>query len=151
MRPKSILARLEIPPLWMLLCALAAGGAAAVAPVLRFAAPGALAALPAAAGFGLILWAAAEFRRRRTTVHPRRRPTALAAAGPYRINRNPMYTGMALILLGWALHLGALSALVAPPLFALIIDRRFVREEERLLRGAFGPEAERFLARTRRW
>ena len=151
MRPTLTLARLEIPPLWMLGYALLAALWARAAPLLRFDAPDALAALPVAAGVLLILWAAVEFRRRRTTVHPRHRPSALVAAGPYRINRNPMYTGMALILAGWALHLGALSAFLAPPLFLLTIDRRFVREEEAFLRAAFGAEAERFLARTRRW
>ena len=52
-----------------------------------------------ALGFGLILWAALHFRAQDTTVHPRARPTALVATGPYRLNRNPMYTGMALILI----------------------------------------------------
>ncbi|MGG7566057.1 methyltransferase family protein [Rhodovulum sp. DZ06] len=143
--------RLEIPPLWMLAAGAVEAALARVSPGLRYEADTLLVIAPALLGFGLILWAALHFRARDTTVHPRARPTALVASGPYRLNRNPMYTGMALILLGWALHLGALTALVPPFIFIAVIDRRFVRDEEAGLRAAFGAEAEAFLSRTRRW
>jgi protein-S-isoprenylcysteine O-methyltransferase Ste14 len=67
------------------------------------------------------------------------------------VNRNPLYTGLALIQTAWALWLGTLSALLTVPAFLWVIHVRFVRAEEAGLRAAFGDEAEAYLARTRRW
>ena len=143
----------DLPPVWMLGHAALAWGAARVLPLVEFAGPvsRALGAAIALAGVGLAAWAAAWFARRRTTIEPREEPTALIVEGPFRVNRNPIYTGMALVLLGWALWLGALSALLVVIPFAWIIDRRFVRGEEAALRQAFGAEAESYMARSRRW
>lgn len=139
----------DLPPIWALGAAVAAAGLARWAP---------LAPLPtwpgwpfAVAGFGLVGWSAWWFRAKRTTIEPHRAPTRLIVEGPYRINRNPIYTGMALVLLGWAFLLGAASALLPAAAFPWLIDRRFVRGEEAALRRAFGPEAERYFAANRRW
>ena len=82
---------------------------------------------------------------------PRRRPYGAGLEGPFRLNRNPIYTGMAVGLIGTGLLFGALSALLAAGVFVAIIDLRFVRGEEAGLRAAFGPAAEDYFARTRRW
>jgi protein-S-isoprenylcysteine O-methyltransferase Ste14 len=105
----------------------------------------------AGAGLALILWAALWFLRKRTPIEPHHAPKALIVEGPYRINRNPIYTGLVLMLLGWGLWLGALSALAPAAVFAAVVDRRFVRSEEAALRSVFGGEAERYFAATRRW
>ena len=91
------------------------------------------------------------FRRKKTPVEPNHKPRALIVEGPYRINRNPIYTGLALILIGWALALGAVTALIPALAFGPIISRRFVAPEEKTLLEAFGEEAETFFRRTRRW
>lgn len=103
-------------------------------------------ALLAVAGVGL-------FRRARTTVDPRD-PTAsssLVTGGVYRVTRNPMYVGFVAIVLGLAVQVGNLVALVWPIAFAWYLDRFQVRPEERLLRARFGAEFEAFARRTRRW
>lgn len=139
----------DLPPIWGI-------GAAAVAAGLARWLP--LAPLPSwpgwplvVAGFGLIGWSAWWFRARRTTIEPHREPTNLIVEGPFRINRNPIYTGMVLVLAGWAFLLGAASALLPAAGFAVLIDRRFVPGEEAALRRRFGPAAERYFAATRRW
>ena len=104
-----------------------------------------------AGGLALIGWAALWFRRKRTSIEPREVPRALIVEGPYRVNRNPIYAGMALILLGAGLVLGALSSVVLAFAFPFIITRRFVIGEEAALREAFGAEADAYIARTRRW
>jgi len=139
----------DLPPIWALGAAVLAWGLARVAPL----AP--LPAWPAAplglAGFGIVIWAALWFRRKRTPIEPREAPRALIVEGPFRVNRNPIYSGMVLVLLGWGFYLGAASALVPALAFLVVIDRRFVRAEEGALRAGFGAEAERYLAATRRW
>jgi protein-S-isoprenylcysteine O-methyltransferase Ste14 len=58
---------------------------------------------------------------------------------------------MALVLLGLSIWFGAVSGLVAPVAFVLIITRRFIKPEEATLRKEFGAEAESYMRTTRRW
>jgi len=53
--------------------------------------------------------------------------------GVYRFTRNPMYLGMALILVGAALLFGTLTTLLPIPMFLWIIQGNFIRGEERFL------------------
>jgi len=103
------------------------------------------------AGAALLVAAALEFRRNRTTIMPHETPRALIAGGVYRVSRNPIYLGDALILAGLCLLFGAPDALWLVPGFMMLITRRFIRPEEARLRAAFGDAAERYMARVRRW
>ncbi len=141
--------RLDLPPVWALGAALVSWGLARTLPVAAL--PGGMGRLLIVAGLALAVWSVFWFRRKGTPLEPGKVPRALIVEGPYRINRNPIYTAMLLILIGWGLALGAASALVPPLVFAVIVTRRFVLGEEAALRAAFGAEAERYFARTRRW
>ncbi len=92
------------------------------------------------------------FWRLRTTVNPLRpeRSSALVTDGVYRITRNPMYVGMALLLLAWAIHLAGGWAFLGPVAFVAYITRFQIVPEERILRGRF-PEFDAYAARVRRW
>lgn len=139
----------DLPPVWALAMAFASWALARWLPVAPLASG--MGRLFTAAGLALILWAAVWFWRKRTPIEPHHVPRALIVEGPYRLNRNPIYTGLFLILFGWGLSLGALSALLPALLYPVIVTRRFVLAEEETLRAIFGAEAERYLARTRRW
>jgi protein-S-isoprenylcysteine O-methyltransferase Ste14 len=104
-------------------------------------------------GLGFDLTGVLGFIRAKTTVNPLKpeRSAALVTGGIYRITRNPMYVGMALILLAWAIYLGSGTALVGPLAFALYITRFQIQPEERVLAGRFGSEFESYCARVRRW
>lgn len=99
----------------------------------------------------LMLSAFIAFLRARTTIVPRREPSALITGGVYRITRNPIYLADVLILLGLALMWGRLLGIVLVPVLAVVLDRRFVRGEEDRLRDAFGDAYRAFAERTRRW
>lgn len=105
------------------------------------------------AGLGFDVAGLLAFRASRTTINPMRpqRSTALVTGGVYRLTRNPMYVGMALLLTAWALHLDAWPALAGPPAFVLYITRFQIRPEERVLAGLFGDDYTRYLAQVRRW
>jgi protein-S-isoprenylcysteine O-methyltransferase Ste14 len=93
------------------------------------------------------------FRRAHTTIDPHR-PEAvstLVVGGIYRLTRNPMYLGLATILLGWAVYLAASLAFIGPVLFALYITRFQIIPEERALAAKFGPEYAAYRQRVRRW
>lgn len=93
------------------------------------------------------------FRSAHTTIHPQRpeRTTALVTGGVYRITRNPMYLGLAGLLLAWAVWLSALWPFAGIVCFVLYITRFQIRPEERILRAAFGDPYADYTARVRRW
>jgi len=93
------------------------------------------------------------FRAMRTTVNPLAptRATALVTGGVYRVTRNPMYVGLCVLLLAWAMYLGALAPWLGPPLFVAYITRFQIQPEERALRRLFGGRYAQYTARVRRW
>jgi protein-S-isoprenylcysteine O-methyltransferase Ste14 len=111
----------------------------------------------AAGALGVVLWlyfdgsAMVQFKRARTGLAPSSPNTALVTSGPYRLSRNPMYVGMALLYAGLALALDLLWPLALLPAVLLIVDRLFIAREEPLLEAAFGEAYRRYRARVRRW
>ena len=77
--------------------------------------------------------------------------SALVTTGVYRFTRNPMYLGMALVLLGCAVTVGASSALIVPPVFMVIIETRFIRPEEGMLQELFPEQFPAYCKQVRRW
>lgn len=141
----------DIPPVWMVAFGAAALVLAQLLPIASFAAPDWLGWLVGAAGLAWAVAAGGLFLARKTPVEPHHTPRILLVEGPFRWNRNPIYTGMTVMLAGWAIVLGAASAFLPAILFPLLITRRFILDEERALIAAFGPQAEAYLSRTRRW
>lgn len=142
---------IDVPPVWLIGCAAVAFVLARLVPAAHIGLPAWLGWLACAVG---LVWAAAAvllFLARKTPVEPRHHPKVLLVEGPFRINRNPIYSGMTLFLIGWAVVLGDVSALVPAVVFPFVITRRFILAEERSLIAAFGQEGEDYLARTRRW
>lgn len=139
---------LDMPPVWL------AAFVVATWLLPRFGLPGSL-ALPGwgLIGLGILLmaWAFVEFQRLRTSIIPRRDPSAILTSGPYRFSRNPIYLADAVVLAGAALVMQSLIGLVLVPVFAALIQARFIKGEEARLSAAFPDEAARFFARTRRW
>jgi hypothetical protein len=70
------------------------------------------------------------FRRAGTNIRPFMPSTALVVAGPYKLTRNPMYLGMAGVLLGAAVLMGSLTPFVVIPAFMALISERFIVPEE---------------------
>ena len=143
----------DLPPIWLLAGLGLAWLLAGWLPLVRLFGPVWQAAGIglALAGLGLILWAAWWFWRKKTTIEPHHDPGVLIVEGPYRLSRNPIYVGMLAILTGTVMWFGALSGLPLPVAFAVILERRFILPEEAALVRAFGPEATRYMAVTRRW
>ena len=93
-----------------------------------------------ALGLSSTLSAAGLFRIARTPIRPFQQSTVLVISGAYRITRNPMYLGMALVLLGVALLLGTIAAFFPIPLFVWQVQRKFVLPEEAFLEDVFGQQ-----------
>jgi protein-S-isoprenylcysteine O-methyltransferase Ste14 len=152
---KSLL-ELRIPP--PIVGLIIAGGMWAVAhipPILQL--PNLLrllvAVVLAVLGVAVALGGVLSFRRAHTTVNPLKPETsaALVSTGIYSFTRNPMYLGMALALLAWAVYLSSAWSLLGPLLFALYITRFQIVPEERALEGLFGESFAAYRERVRRW
>ena len=104
-----------------------------------------------AAGFVLIAVAIRWMRRAGTTVMTCRVPDSLVTGGPFRLSRNPIYLGNAMILLGFGIWLDSPFGLLLVPVFVWLITRLFILGEEARLRAAFGEGFAAYCRRTRRW
>ena len=93
------------------------------------------------------------FRRAKTTVNPTTpdAATAVVTGGIYTRTRNPMYLGMVLVLLAWAVMLCSLLALLGPVGFVLYMNRFQIVPEERVLHQKFGAAYDTYRAQVRRW
>lgn len=143
---------LDLPPLWLclFLSVVWLMGQALAAPLFGMAGT-ALAGGLLALGLGLMALALREMTRARTTFVPHRAPSRLVQSGVFRLSRNPIYLGDALVLLAGILWLDVPLALPLLPLFMLVIRERFIRDEEARLRAAFGVEFDDWATRVRRW
>jgi protein-S-isoprenylcysteine O-methyltransferase Ste14 len=143
------------PPAVAAAVAVAMWGTSRLAPLLQV--PSALRLAAAAAiglvGIGFSAAGVLAFRRARTTVNPTtpEKATALVSSGAYRITRNPMYVGLAWVLVAWAVFLSSGWALLGVVAFVLYIGRFQIAPEERALAQLFGSEYAAYRARVRRW
>jgi protein-S-isoprenylcysteine O-methyltransferase Ste14 len=104
-----------------------------------------------AVGIALILWGMVTFVQARTAIIPIKSASRLVDTGPYRLSRNPMYTGMAISYLGAMLLLNWGWALVLFPVIIVLLRRFVIAREERYLMAEFGEEYAAYCRRVRRW
>ena len=86
-----------------------------------------------------------------TTILPYEESTSLVTQGVFRLSRNPMYLGFALLLAGAAFLLGSLTPFLVLPVFIFLIEKRFILVEEKMLTAKFGQAFLDYQARVRRW
>lgn len=94
-----------------------------------------------------------EFDRLSTTSNPRNieKASALVTTGIYRISRNPMYVGLACILVAAAFYLDNLLTLLVVPLFVWYMNRYQIKPEEQVMEEKFGDEFREYKSKVRRW
>ncbi len=143
------------PPVIALVCAVLAWALARFMPGVTYPMPSRLpiAALLLLAGFALDLSGLLVFRNAKTTVNPLspERSTSIVQTGPYRFTRNPMYLGMAMVLLAFCVYLANPVSVAAVVVFVAYITRFQIIPEERLLLGKFGEAYAQYKTSVRRW
>lgn len=156
--PVSVFEPLELlvpPPIVTLLVGFAMWAAASLPPwletppLVRWLVVGVV----GVAGFAVMFAGVRAVRGAQTTISPLKpeAATTLVSSGIYARTRNPMYLGLALLLLAWAVHLAALWPFAGPLLFALYIARFQILPEERALASVFGAAYADYTRRVRRW
>jgi len=107
--------------------------------------------IPLLFGIAMASVSAASFKKAHTGIIPFDEATTLVTTGFYRYTRNPMYMGMFLMLLGVAILMGSVGALLPVPVFVLVIRNHFVLAEERFLQAVFGERYQNYTSEVRRW
>ena len=102
-------------------------------------------------GFVMALWSRSLFLKNSTTLQLYEEPTSLVTTGPFRLSRNPIYLGMASILLGVTVVQGTLVALAFPVIFVMVIEFFIIPGEEQNLEKIFGERYREYKKNVRRW
>jgi protein-S-isoprenylcysteine O-methyltransferase Ste14 len=103
-------------------------------------------------GFAFFAWCVSLFARvGRGTLAPWDPTRHLVVAGPYRFVRNPMISGVALMLFGEAAFWGSVAVGLWTASFLAINHLYFVLSEEPGLERRFGQEYRAYKAEVPRW
>lgn len=104
-------------------------------------------------GAGISLAGVISFRRAKTTLNPMKpsRTSSLVNSGIYRLTRNPMYLGLLLVLIAWAVFLSGVWPLLGPVIFVFYINRFQITPEERVLSAMFGADYSAYKSSVSRW
>ena len=143
------------PPIVALLIGTVMWGIARLSPLPEGESPLRLAISCGLTGLGIlvVVLGMLAFRRAKTTINPVKIEAAssIVTSGVYRYTRNPMYVGLTLALIGWAVNIAVPLVLVGPVIFILYITRFQIIPEERVLTSKFGGEYRKYQERVRRW
>ena len=104
-------------------------------------------------GLGIDLISVFSFFKAGTTVNPMSpdKTQTLVTNGMFKFSRNPMYLGMLLMLIGWAIWNGNVVGILPILFFVFAINQLQIKPEENTLQHKFGAEYERYKNRVRRW
>ena len=145
------------PPLVMITCAVLMKFLASV-PLLSFSfgfsmIQFTLLGLCVLVGFVVAILGLFEFYRAKTTVNPHNveRTSTLVTTGIYRITRNPMYLGLACLLVGWFFWLSNFASISGVIIFVMYISRFQILPEEKILNSKFPDQFSNYSKTVRRW
>ena len=143
------------PPAQFAITAAAMFGVSKFVPALKFTLTG---STVLGIGLGIVglssaIMGVTQFKKAQTTPNPQalEKVSSMVTSGIYQYSRNPMYLGLVLILLGWALYLSHLLAFVLVQIFIVYIARFQIQPEERVLTKKFGQAYQNYCAKVRRW
>ncbi|MBT8067102.1 MAG: isoprenylcysteine carboxylmethyltransferase family protein [Gammaproteobacteria bacterium] len=107
----------------------------------------------ACVGLAVAVAGVLAFRSAKTTVDPRypEKSSSVVTRGIYRKSRNPMYLGLLLVLLGWAIFLRHVLPFAVLPVFVLYMNRFQIIPEERVMQASFGDEYSAYQNEVGRW
>ncbi|OOV87597.1 methyltransferase family protein [Oceanospirillum linum] len=104
-------------------------------------------------GAAFALSGVVSFRLAKTSSNPLdpQKVSSLVQSGVYRISRNPMYLGFALLLLAWAFFLQSVLAIFLMPVFVAYLTMFQIKPEELALYALFPEIFPAYSQKVRRW
>lgn len=102
-------------------------------------------------GMLLIGAAVGVFRKSGEDPQPWTATGRIIDTGLYAYTRNPMYLGMAILMLGLALAIGSVMGILMVPIAIGIVGSTVIAREEAYLTGKFEGAYRAYMERVRRW
>ena len=104
-------------------------------------------------GLWILISAVNSFKKQSTTVNPIKieNASSLVTSGVFEYSRNPMYLGMALILLGLTLMFNMIGGTLFTILFTIFITKFQIRPEEEVMERLFGEDFLKYKQNVRMW
>ena len=104
-------------------------------------------------GLCILILAVNSFKKQSTTVNPIKieNASSLVTSGVFEYSRNPMYLGMALILLGLALMFNMIGGILFTLLFTIYITKFQIKPEEEVMERLFGEDFLKYKQNVRMW
>ena len=101
----------------------------------------------------ILISAVRSFKAHQTTINPINidKATSLVESGTFKYSRNPMYLGMALILLSISFKFNLLGGIFFTLLFTIYITRFQIIPEEAVMEKLFGDDFKNYKSKTRMW
>jgi len=99
----------------------------------------------------LVVWPARQFQQSGQDPKPWTPTPEILVAGPYRFTRNPMYLGMLVFCIGFAIILSDVWIVILTPVCGWLIYLLAIRQEEAYLEEKFGESYRAYKATVRRW
>ena len=105
------------------------------------------------AGLTVLILAVRLFKKQNTTVNPIKieNASSLVTSGIFEYSRNPMYLGMALILLGLTLMFNVIGGTLFTLLFTIYITKFQIKPEEEVMERLFGEDFLEYKQNVRMW
>ncbi len=105
----------------------------------------------AAAVLILVVWPALQFQQSGQDPKPWTPTPEIVVACTYRFTRNPMYLGMLVFCIGFAIILSDAWIVILTPVCGWLIYLLAIRQEEAYLEEKFGESYRAYKATVRRW
>jgi len=104
-------------------------------------------------GISVFVAAVGSFKKQKTTVNPIsiEKASSLVISGIFKYSRNPMYLGMAFILLGLAFKFNLIGGLLFTSIFMLFITIFQIKPEEVAMEKLFEQQWKDYIKNVRRW
>ncbi|MCG9677578.1 isoprenylcysteine carboxylmethyltransferase family protein [Vibrio sp. Isolate24] len=103
-------------------------------------------------GLGLASAGKRLFQKLKTNIMTFEEPNKIVTQGVFQYTRNPMYLGLAIALIGFAIMLGgSLMTLTIAASFIIMTDKWYIAFEEKEMMKKFGREYQEYCRHVRRW
>jgi len=99
----------------------------------------------------LVVWPARQFQQSGQDPKPWTPTPEIVVSGAYRFTRNPMYLGMLVFCLGFAIILSDAWIVILTPVCGWLIYQLAIRQEEAYLEEKFGDAYRAYKTSVRRW
>ncbi|MCH2546479.1 MAG: isoprenylcysteine carboxylmethyltransferase family protein [Alphaproteobacteria bacterium] len=142
-----------VPPVWLLIAMILMYGLRALFPIMAVVPENYtfIGQVFVFAGFSVMYLAIQAFKKAQTPLKPFVPVKSLVVNGPFRYSRNPIYMGMFLVVIGWAIYLEALSPWFVAMAFIFAIANFWVKPEEIQMEREMGDAYLRYKNEVRRW